>query len=91
MKNRPQKNVGWTRNKLPAFYGRRYDYLITVLKTISTYTFPYEAQIAWAKLDSEQIPALIADEHTINMQWLYSNALGGARLQVPEEYVESAI
>ncbi|OVZ14779.1 hypothetical protein CDO47_30295, partial [Pseudomonas aeruginosa] len=24
-----------------------------------------------------------ADEHTINMQWLYSNALGGVRLQVP--------
>ncbi|MBU2705536.1 DUF2007 domain-containing protein [Zooshikella marina] len=61
-----------------------------MLVTISRFTFPYEAQIAWAKLDAEGIPAFIADEHTINMQWLYSNALGGVRLQVPEEYADQA-
>ncbi len=32
----------------------------------------------------------MADEHTINAQWLYSNALGGVRLRVPEEFVEQA-
>ena len=47
-----------------------------MLKTIATYSFPYEAQIARARLDSEGIPAFVADEQTINMQWLYSNALG---------------
>ncbi len=61
-----------------------------MLVTVSTYSFPYEAQIAWAKLDAENIPAFIADEHTINMQWLYSNALGGVRIQVPEEYADVA-
>ena len=54
-----------------------------MLKTVATFSFPHEAHIARAKLESEGIPALVADEHTINMQWLYSNALGGVRLQVP--------
>jgi len=61
-----------------------------MLKTIATYSFPYEAQIARARLDSEGIPAFVADEQTINMQWLYSNALGGVRLQVPQQFAEQA-
>ncbi|WP_177424378.1 DUF2007 domain-containing protein [Pseudomonas sp. MYb185] len=61
-----------------------------MLVTISRYSFPYEAQLARALLESEGIPAFIADEHTINMQWLYSDALGGVRLQVPEPYVQAA-
>jgi DNA-directed RNA polymerase subunit RPC12/RpoP len=60
------------------------------LKTIASFSFPYEAQIAWAKLDSQGIPAFIVDEHTINAQWLYSNALGGVRLRVPDEFAEEA-
>ena len=62
-----------------------------MLTTIATYSFPYEAQIARAKLDSEGIPAFVADEQTINMQWLYSNALGGVRLQVPQPCAEQAL
>jgi hypothetical protein len=62
-----------------------------MLTTIAAYTFPYEAQIARAKLDSEGIPAFVADEQTINMQWLYSNALGGVRLQVPEQFAQQAL
>jgi len=62
-----------------------------MLRTIATYSFPYEAQIARAKLDSEGIPAFVADEQTINMQWLYSNAMGGVRLQVPEVCVQQAL
>jgi hypothetical protein len=62
-----------------------------MLVTISRYSMPYEAHIARARLDSEGIPAFVADEHTINMQWMYSNALGGVRLQVPESYAEAAI
>ncbi|KGK42730.1 phosphoenolpyruvate synthase [Nitrincola sp. A-D6] len=62
-----------------------------MLVTISRYSFPYEAHIAKSRLDSEGIPSFVADEHTINMQWLYSNALGGVRLQVPEAYAEASI
>lgn len=61
-----------------------------MLVTVATYSFPYEAQIAWARLDAEGIPAFVADEQTINMQWLYSNAMGGVRLQVPATFVTQA-
>lgn len=55
-----------------------------------TYSFPYEAQIAKTQLEAAEIPARIENEHTINMDWLYSNALGGVRLLVPESYAEEA-
>ncbi len=61
-----------------------------MLVTISRYSFPYEAHIAKSRLDSEGVPSFVADEHTVNMQWLFSNALGGVRLQVPEAYVHVA-
>ena len=57
---------------------------------ISKYSFPLDAHIAKASLESEGIPAYIADEHTINMQWLYSDALGGVRLYVLEEFETEA-
>jgi hypothetical protein len=57
---------------------------------VATFSFPLDAQIAKASLDSVGIPAFIADEHTINMQWLYSNAMGGVRLLVAEEDAEQA-
>lgn len=50
--------------------------------TIACYDMPYEAQIARARLQAEGIKTFIADEHTINMQWLYAQALGGVKLQV---------
>lgn len=57
---------------------------------IARFSFPYEAQIARASLDAAGIPAFIADEHTINMNWLYSNALGGVRLLVPRARFQEA-
>ena len=58
--------------------------------TAARFSFPYEAHIARAKLESEGIPAVVADEHTINMQWLYSDALGGVKVQVPESLLACA-
>ncbi len=57
---------------------------------IASFSYPHEAHIAKASLDAANIPAFITDEYTINMQWLYSNALGGVRLLVPEEYAVEA-
>lgn len=61
-----------------------------MLVTIARFSFPYEAYIAKGQLESEGIPAFVADEHTINMNWFYSDALGGVRLQVQHEDVERA-
>lgn len=60
------------------------------LVTIATFSFPHEAHIAVARLEAAGIPSFIADEHTINMQWMYSNALGGVKVQVPTKYAEEA-
>jgi hypothetical protein len=54
------------------------------LVTVARYSMPYEANLAKSILDSAGIPAFVADEFTIGMNWLYSNALGGVKLQVPE-------
>ncbi|QIO04484.1 DUF2007 domain-containing protein [Acinetobacter shaoyimingii] len=60
-------------------------------RVVATYSFPYEAQIAKARLDSVGIPSQIENEHTINMNWMYSNALGGVRIAVPLSYIDDAI
>ena len=57
---------------------------------IASFSYPHEAHIAKASLEAFEIPAFITDEYTINMQWLYSNALGGVRLLVPKGYETEA-
>lgn len=60
------------------------------LTTIATYSFPHEAHIARASLEAAGVEAFIADEHTINMDWTYSNALGGVRVRVAEKDAQKA-
>ena len=43
---------------------------MSALIVVARFSLPYEAQIR-ASLDAAGIPAFIADEHTINMNWLY--------------------
>lgn len=57
---------------------------------IARFSFPHEAHIAKASLEAAGIKSYIADEHTVNAQWLYSNALGGVRLLVSENDAEEA-
>ncbi|MGJ3255801.1 MAG: DUF2007 domain-containing protein [Alcanivorax sp.] len=45
--------------------------------TVARFSMPDEAHIAKSRLESEGIPAFVADEHTVGMNWLYSNAMGG--------------
>ncbi|MDW6004113.1 putative signal transducing protein [Vibrio mangrovi] len=52
---------------------------------VARFSFPHEAHIAKASLDSAGIESYIADEYTVNTQWLYSDAIGGVRLMVAEE------
>ena len=48
-----------------------------------SYLHPYEAQIAKASLLESGINAIIENEHTIAMDWFYSQALGGVKVLVP--------
>jgi predicted RNA-binding Zn-ribbon protein involved in translation (DUF1610 family) len=61
------------------------------LVTIARYSTPFEANMAKSMLESAGIPAFVADEYTIGINWLYSNALGGVKLQVPESFASEAL
>ena len=58
--------------------------------TIQTFTYPHEANIAKAKLEAEGIDAFLQDEVTTQVINLYSNAIGGVKLQVLEENIVEA-
>ncbi len=60
------------------------------LVEVASFSYPHEAHIAKASLEAAEIPAFIANEHLINMQWLYSNALGGVKLLVPKTLSKQA-
>ena len=49
-----------------------------------------EAELAKGKLQSAGIDCLVADENLVRMDWFYSNAIGGLRLMVRAEDVDSA-
>ena len=57
---------------------------------IATFSYPAEAHLAKAKLESEGIPAFVADEHILTANWTFSIAIGGIKLWVREEDAEAA-
>ena len=56
--------------------------------TVATYVFPWEAQLAKARLESEGIQSVVADEITAGLYG--ANAIGGVKLRVREEDAERA-
>jgi tetratricopeptide (TPR) repeat protein len=61
------------------------------LVTIARVSHPVEAHVMKGKLASEGIWAFVADEDLIAAYWLYSDAVGGVKLQVSERNVERAL
>lgn len=61
-----------------------------MLVTVASYWLPYEAHLARSKLEAQGIPAALADEHTIEAQWLFANALGGVKVMVHPLYADAA-
>jgi rubredoxin len=60
------------------------------LVTIATYTDALMAHVARSRLESEGLLCFLADEHLIGMDWMYSNAVGGVKLQVRAEDARAA-
>jgi len=58
--------------------------------TIAVFQYSSEALIIKGKLESENIKVFLADEYTVDTDPLVSNAIGGVKLQVYTEYVETA-
>jgi hypothetical protein len=55
------------------------------LVTIARCSLPAEAYAIRLRLESAGIPVVLADEFTVTMDWLLANAIGGIKVQVPEE------
>jgi hypothetical protein len=58
--------------------------------TIRRYRDQPEALLARSVLESAGIPCFLRDENTIRIEWVWSNYMGGIRLQVAEADVEAA-
>ncbi len=52
------------------------------LVTVATYMQPLEARVALTRLEESGIEAFLADENLVTMNWAWSNAVGGVKLQV---------
>lgn len=59
--------------------------------TVWTFMYPHEAHIPKAKLESEGIEVFIKDELTAQVNNIYSNAIGGVKLQVREKDYQRAV
>ena len=60
------------------------------MKTIATFSKPEEAHLFRTRLEAAGIPAFVQDEHFVQMDWLYSNAIGGVRVQIADDDLDSA-
>lgn len=58
--------------------------------TLTSFSDPLEANLALSKLESDGIEAILRDQHTIGINALYTNVLGGVRLDVHPEDIEKA-
>ncbi|GAB4372899.1 MAG: hypothetical protein Kow0062_09590 [Acidobacteriota bacterium] len=52
------------------------------LTTIARFVSPQDAFLVAGFLDSHGIPVVVLDSQTVSIHWLYSNAIGGVRVQV---------
>ena len=61
-----------------------------VLQTVARFVWWQDAFLARGLLESHGIPAIVTDHNTVRMDWHYSNAIGGVRLQVPFAQADAA-
>jgi hypothetical protein len=60
------------------------------LITIATFQSVLDANVAQRKLEMEGVESYLADENMVSTLWIYSQAVGGVRLQVSDEDEQKA-
>jgi hypothetical protein len=60
------------------------------LVTVARCSLPVEAHALKLRLETAGIPVYLADEFTVTMDWLLSNAIGGIKVQVSRAEAERA-
>lgn len=58
--------------------------------TVAAFSLATEAHLARLKLEAEDVDCVLVDEHLISTNWLLSPAIGGIKLQVPEDQLARA-
>lgn len=61
------------------------------MTTLTTLSNLNDAYLLRSMLEAGEIPAFIPDEYTCQIDWGYINAIGGVRVQIPEEFAEEAV
>jgi hypothetical protein len=60
------------------------------MKNVATFTTPDEARLAVSRLESAGIGAVIPDDLTLSQNYVFAPALGGVRVQVPDEDLDDS-
>lgn len=60
------------------------------MRNVATFSTPDEAHLAVSRLESAGIGAVIPDDLTLAQNYVFAQALGGVRVQVPEEDFEAS-
>jgi predicted Zn-ribbon and HTH transcriptional regulator len=53
------------------------------LVVVGRFSQPHEAHLARSVLQAAGIEAIVADDHIVAVNWLYSNVVGGVKVLVP--------
>ncbi len=61
------------------------------LVVVASFNMPHQAHLAKTRLEAAGIPVFIRDEHLISINQLYSPALGGVKLEVPDVHLQEAL
>ena len=59
------------------------------MTTVATFSKPEEAHLFRMRLEAAGIPAFVQDENLVQTDWLFSNAVGGVRVQIADDDVEA--
>jgi hypothetical protein len=60
------------------------------MRTVAVYSLVSETHAPLSRLHSAGIAAVVRDEHTVQFDWFWSNAIGGVKIDVPDEDYEAA-
>jgi hypothetical protein len=60
------------------------------LVIVATFADPVEANLAKNRLEASGVRASLANEETVDMDWLLANALGWIRLEVGDQDADAA-
>lgn len=63
---------------------------VEAMVTVATYSKPEDAYLAASMLEGNGVPATVRDAEMVSLNWTFSNAIGGVKVDVADEDLEQA-